>query len=119
MIHPDDWEVLLRAPRGGTVAEWVLWLVIAGPIKMWAAKVAWRRFRNRGARLRPGLLAVGGVLFLLTAYGLWHGVNIRLVQAECWRAGPDAVPARWKGYCERIPPQGVEGLYNSHIFFKE
>lgn len=112
MIHPDDWHILLREPRGGTVVEWLLWLAIAGPVIIWAAKVAWRRLRDRSAHLRPGLLAAGSILFLLTAYGFWHGVNIRLVQAACWRGGPDAVSNDWKSYCRHIPPQGVDGYYS-------
>ena len=112
MIHPDDWAVLLREPRAGTVFEWLLWLVLAGPIMLWAASVAWRRFRHSGSRLRPGLLTVGTILFLLTGYAFWHGVNIRLVQAACWRGGPDAVSRGWKSYCREIPPQGVDGYYS-------
>ena len=115
MVHPDDWAILLREPRGGTVAEWVLWLLLAGPIMLWAANVGWRKLRDRRAPLKPALLLAGGLLFLLTGYGFWHGVNIRLVQAACWRAGPDAVSDPWKSYCRSIPPQGVEGLYSIGI----
>ena len=116
MIHPDDLAILFREPRAATVMDWVIWLAIAGPIIFHAGRALWRRLRRRDAPLRPWLLGLGAVCLLLSAYGFQHGVNIRLVQAACWRAGPDAVSDGWKNYCRNIPPQGVDGLYHGGLF---
>ena len=111
MIHPDDWEILLREPRADTVVDWLIWLFFTGPVMILALAAGWRRLRDSRAPARAGLLTVGALLILLTGYGIWHGVNIRLVQAACWRGGPDAVSETWKAYCHDIPPQGVEDYY--------
>lgn len=102
-------EVIHPRRLGGSVAEGMIWLLLAGPVMIWASNAAWRRLRDRRKPLRPGLPTLGGSPFLVTAYVFWRGVNLRLVQAACWRGGVDAVSDDWKPYCRRIPPQGVDG----------
>lgn len=117
MGHPDDWAVLLRWPAPQTIISWLLWLGLAGPV-MLAAAVSLRPHKRGRLRRRPLLWTAGSLLLALSLWGVWHGFEVRYVQAACWRGGPDAVPDRWRNYCEDIPPQHATGLYNGNLFFR-
>ncbi|HYG25646.1 MAG TPA: hypothetical protein VD906_01950 [Caulobacteraceae bacterium] len=66
-----------------------------------------RRKMGERMRKRPILWTAASLAFAATLWGVWYGVELRHIQAVCWREGPNAVPESWRGYCERIPPQGV------------
>jgi len=118
VIHPDDWVVLLRSPGPQTVVSWLLWLGLTGPVMLAAVISVTHRKRGERLRRRPILWTAASLLLALTLWGVWFGFEVRYVQAACWRGGPDAVPDRWRNYCETIPPQGVEGLYRGQLLFK-
>lgn len=116
MIHPDDWLVILRAPNFQTTMNWVFWLVFAGPVMGFAAGSLFLPRDPQERRPRPVLWTTGLLLAMITVWGFWYGLEVRSVQARCWRAGASAVPEAWRDYCRDIPPQHVEGLYQGGVF---
>ena len=118
MIHPGDWAVLLRSPAPQTIVSWLLWLGVTGPVMLAALVSVTHRKRDERLRRRPILWTAAFLLLALTLWGVWYGFEVRYVQAACWRGGSEAVPDRWRNYCENIPPHGVEGLYRGHLLFK-
>lgn len=113
--HLEDWATLLRAPALGTVVDWAIWLLIAGPVMVPAVLTfLWVPGNGSPRKPRPILWTFGGLLLLITAWSFASGVETRLMQARCWSGGPANVPIYWRERCERIPPQNVRGLYWDH-----
>lgn len=112
MIHPEDWEVLLRLPRPATLAWIPLFivlpaLVITLPVTAFAYLGRGRFEICRRDIKRLFIL----IIATMTAILLWAGISTRLWQAACWRLGPEGMPPTDHDACKLMPPQGVEGYY--------
>ncbi|MFT3722613.1 MAG: hypothetical protein QM773_03415 [Hyphomonadaceae bacterium] len=112
MIHPQDWEVLLRLPRPGTMLTLLAFIAIPTLVVM--LPVLGFRYLGRGrfdipARDIKRLFIL--IVAIMTAFVLWLGISGRMWQAACWRLGPEGMPPQDQDVCRNMPPHGVEGFY--------